>query len=52
MKFMVVWKIPPGCYKAAVEKFLNTGVWHQIFCGHFGRFGKSCEVSAVNRLIH
>jgi hypothetical protein len=25
MKFMVAWKIPPGCYKAAVERFLNTG---------------------------
>ena len=25
MKFMVAWKIPPGCYKAAVERFLGTG---------------------------
>jgi hypothetical protein len=25
MKFMVAWKIPPGCYKAAVERFLRTG---------------------------
>ena len=25
MKFMVAWKIPPGCYKAAIERFLNTG---------------------------
>jgi hypothetical protein len=25
MKCMVAWKIPPGCYKAAVERFLNTG---------------------------
>ena len=25
MKFMVAWKIPPGCYKAAVERFLKTG---------------------------
>ncbi|MGA3032283.1 MAG: DUF3303 family protein [Terracidiphilus sp.] len=25
MKFMVVWKITPGNYKAAVERFLKTG---------------------------
>ena len=25
MKFMVAWKIQPGCYKAAVERFLSTG---------------------------
>ena len=25
MKFMVAWTIPPGCYKAAVERFLKTG---------------------------
>ncbi len=25
MKFMVVWKIAPGKYKAAVEQFLKTG---------------------------
>jgi hypothetical protein len=25
MKFMVAWKIPPGCYKAAVERLLSTG---------------------------
>ncbi len=25
MKFMVVWKITPGHYKAAVERFLKTG---------------------------
>ena len=25
MKFMVAWKIPPGCYKLAVERFLATG---------------------------
>ena len=25
MKFTVAWKIPPGCYKAAVERFLSTG---------------------------
>lgn len=23
---MVAWKIPPGCYKTAVERFLKTGV--------------------------
>jgi hypothetical protein len=25
MKFMVAWKISPGNYKAAVERFLSTG---------------------------
>lgn len=25
MKFMVAWKIPPGCYKMATERFLTTG---------------------------
>lgn len=25
MKFMVAWKIPPGCYKAALDRFLSTG---------------------------
>ena len=25
MKIMVAWKIAPGCYKAAVERFLGTG---------------------------
>ena len=25
MKFMIAWKIQPGCYKAAVERFLSTG---------------------------
>ena len=25
MKFMVAWKIPPSCYKTAVERFLKTG---------------------------
>jgi Domain of unknown function (DUF3303) len=25
MKFMVAWKITPGCYKAAIERFLSTG---------------------------
>ena len=25
MKFMVAWKIPPGNYKVAVERFLTTG---------------------------
>jgi hypothetical protein len=25
MKIMVAWKIAPGCYKAAMERFLNTG---------------------------
>ena len=25
MKFMVAWKIAPGCYKAAMERFLKTG---------------------------
>jgi len=25
MKFMVAWNIPPGGYKAAVERFLSTG---------------------------
>lgn len=25
MKFMVAWRIPPGSYKAAVERFLSTG---------------------------
>jgi hypothetical protein len=24
MKFVVAWKIKPGCYKAAVERFLST----------------------------
>jgi Protein of unknown function (DUF3303) len=25
MKFMITWKIPPALYKAAIERFLNTG---------------------------
>jgi hypothetical protein len=25
MKFMIAWKIPPGCYKMAVDRFLTTG---------------------------
>ena len=25
MKFMITWKIPPGCYKPAVEAFLSGG---------------------------
>jgi hypothetical protein len=25
MKFMVAWKIPPGCYKTAIDRFLSTG---------------------------
>jgi hypothetical protein len=25
MKFMISWKIQPGCTKAAVERFLKTG---------------------------
>ena len=25
MKFMVAWKIPPECYKQAVEQFLSKG---------------------------
>jgi hypothetical protein len=25
MKFMIAWKIQPGCYRAAVERFLSTG---------------------------
>ncbi|MBM3758096.1 MAG: DUF3303 domain-containing protein [Acidobacteria bacterium] len=25
MKIMVAWKISPGCYKAAVERFLGAG---------------------------
>src|ERR1035438_8283782 len=25
MKFMIAWKIPPALYKAAIERFLNTG---------------------------
>ena len=25
MKFMITWKIQPGCTKAAVERFLTTG---------------------------
>ena len=25
MKFMVAWKIPPGSYKPAAERFLKTG---------------------------
>lgn len=25
MKFMVTWKIPPGCHKAAAERFLKSG---------------------------
>lgn len=25
MKFMIEWKIAPGCYKSAVERFLATG---------------------------
>ena len=25
MRFMIAWKIPPGCYKAAIEAFLGGG---------------------------
>ncbi len=25
MKFMVTWKIPPGCHKPAAESFLKSG---------------------------
>ena len=25
MKFMIAWRIPPGCYKPAVEAFLSGG---------------------------
>jgi Protein of unknown function (DUF3303). len=25
MKFMITWRIPVGCYKAAAERFLSTG---------------------------
>jgi hypothetical protein len=25
MKFMIAWKIPPGCYKPAIEAFLSGG---------------------------
>ncbi len=25
MKFMISWKIPPGCYKSAIESFLSGG---------------------------
>ena len=25
MKFMITWKIPPGCHKPAVESFLSGG---------------------------
>lgn len=25
MKFMITWKVPPGCYKVAIERFLSTG---------------------------
>jgi Protein of unknown function (DUF3303) len=25
MKYMIAWKVRPGCYKTAVQKFLKTG---------------------------
>ncbi|MGP8243392.1 MAG: DUF3303 domain-containing protein [Bryobacteraceae bacterium] len=60
MKFMVAWKIPPGCYKAAVERFLSTGAPNPEGVKTIGRWhapGSACgwhvvegEAAAVAQL--
>ena len=45
MKFMIAWKIPPGCYKAAAERFLKTGAPSPAGLKTIGRWhapGSSC----------
>ena len=45
MKFMVTWKIPTGCYKAAVERFLSTGAPNPAGLKTIGRWhapGSAC----------
>jgi hypothetical protein len=45
MKFMVAWKIPTGCYKAAVDRFLSTGAPNPAGLKTVGRWhapGSSC----------
>ena len=45
MKFMVAWKIPPGCYKAAVGRFLSTGAPDSAGLKTIGRWhapGSAC----------
>lgn len=45
MKFMIEWKIPPGHYKSAVERFLTTGAPNPAGVKTIGRWhtpGSSC----------
>ena len=45
MKFMVAWKVPTGCYKAAVERFLSTGAPNPAGLKTIGRWhapGSAC----------
>ena len=45
MKFMAVWKIPTGSYKAAVERFLSTGAPNPAGLKTIGRWhapGSAC----------
>src|SRR3954447_26274562 len=61
MKFMVVWKVPPGCYKAAMERFLTTGApspkglktigrWHAPGSAHGWHVVEGDDVAQVAEL--
>jgi hypothetical protein len=50
MKFMVAWKISPECYKAAAERFLQTGAPDPEGLKTIGRWhapGSACGWHAV-----